>query len=155
MTSNERKEARYQRRKQKRLERKMQRSNDIGQLQDVFRYSDFYKTGKKCCNGVRWKNSAQKYELHLFSGTAKRKRLILESLWKPSKYSHFTISERGKTRPIDAPKIENRQIHKALTKNVLLPLYLPEMIWNNGASLQGKGLQFSQREMKKRLEKPF
>lgn len=155
MTSDERREVRYQRRKQKRLERKIQRSNDLGELQDVFRYSDFYKTGKKCCNGVRWKNSTQRFELHLFSGTAKRRRLILESSWEPHKYVHFVISERGKTRPIDAPRIEDRQIHKSLTKNVLLPLYLPEMIWNNGASLPGKGLRFSQEEMKKDLRSHY
>jgi len=155
MTSDERREVRYQRRKQRRLERKIQRSNDIGQLQDVFRYSDFYKTGKKCCNGVRWKNSTQKFELHLFSGTAKRRQLILESSWEPHKYVHFIISERGKTRPIDAPRIEDRQIHKSLTKNVLLPLYLPEMIWNNGASLPKKGFRFSQEEMKKDLRSHY
>ena len=98
-----------------------------------------YKAGKKCCNGVRWKNSTQRFEMHLFSGTARRRRLLLERKWIPGAYVHFTISERGKTRPIDAPRIQDRQVHKVYTKKVLLPLYRPEMIYNNGASLEGKG----------------
>ena len=120
-------------------------------MSDVFSYGDLYKAGKKCCNGVRWKNSAQRFEQHLFSGTARRRRLLLKGIWKPCPYVHFVISERGKTRPIDAPRIQDRQVHKVYTKKVLLPLYLPDMIWNNGASLPGKGFHFSKNLLKEDL----
>lgn len=118
-------------------------------------YDDMYKAGKKCCNGVRWKNSTQRFEMHLFSGTARRRRLLLERKWIPGAYVHFTISERGKTRPIDAPRIQDRQVHKVYTKKVLLPLYRPEMIYNNGASLEGKGFEFSKRMLKEDLRWHF
>lgn len=117
----------------------------------MFTYHDMFKAGKQCCNGVRWKNSAQRFELHLFSGTARRRRLILDGTWEPASYVHFTISERGKTRPIDAPRIQDRQIHKVYTQKVLLPLYLPSMIYNNGASLPGKGFEFSKRMLREDL----
>lgn len=151
MTSNERREARYQRRKDKRMAKKICRCQDIGGLSDVFSFNNLYSAGKQCCNGVRWKNSVQRFELHLFSGTAKQRKMLLKQKWKPNAYVHFTISERGKTRVIDAPKIQDRQVHKVYTKKVLLPLYTPSMIWNNGASLPGKGLSFSRRELKKDL----
>lgn len=114
-----------------------------------------YKAGKHCCNGVRWKSSTQNFEMHLFSGTAKRRRLIMEKRWIPGAYVHFMLSERGKTRPIDAPRIQDRQIHKVFTKKVLLPLYTPSMIYNNGASLPGKGFEFSKRELKEDLHWHF
>lgn len=151
MTSDERKEARYQRRKAKRDERKQQRSDNVGGLDEVFAYDDMYKLGKQCCNGVRWKNSTQRFELHLFSGTARRRKLILEHKWVPAKYVHFKLSERGKVRPIDAPRIQDRQVHKVFTRKALLSLYLPDMIWNNGASLPGKGYDFSKRYLKSEL----
>lgn len=121
----------------------------------MFGYHDMYKAGKKCCNGVRWKNSTQRFELHLFSGTAKRRKLLMEHRWVPAPYVHFTLYERGKIRPIDAPRIQDRQIHKVFTKKVLLPLYLPSMIYNNGASLPGKGFEFSKNELKKDLRWHF
>lgn len=121
----------------------------------MFTYHDMLKAGKQCCNGVRWKNSAQRFELHLFSGTARRRKLILDKKWEPASYVHFTISERGKTRPIDAPRIQDRQIHKVYTQKVLLPLYLPSMIYNNGASLPGKGFEFSKRELREDLHWHF
>lgn len=151
MNSHERHEARYQRRKAKREANKVQRCVEVGGLSDVFTYHDMFKAGKQCCNGVRWKNSAQRFELHLFSGTARRRRLILDGTWEPASYVHFTISERGKTRPIDAPRIQDRQIHKVYTQKVLLPLYLPSMIYNNGASLPGKGFEFSKRMLREDL----
>ena len=85
----------------------------------------------------------------------RRRRLLLERKWIPGAYVHFTISERGKTRPIDAPRIQDRQVHKVYTKKVLLPLYRPEMIYNNGASLEGKGFEFSKRMLKEDLRWHF
>lgn len=81
--------------------------------------------------------------------------MLISQKWKPGGYVHFILSERGKTRPIDAPRIQDRQIHKAFTQKVLLPLYLPSMIWNNGASLPGKGFDFSKRELRKDLQYHF
>lgn len=155
MNSEERREARYQRRKARREKKKAERSEAVGGLADVFTFNNLYTAGKKCCNGVRWKNSTQRFELHLFSGTARRRKLLLSFQWKPCDYVHFTISERGKTRPIDAPRIQDRQIHKVYTQKVLLPLYLPDMIWNNGASLPGKGFQFSKELLKNELRYHF
>lgn len=150
-----RRQGRYQRRKAKREANRIQRCIEVGELKDVFSYHDLYKAGKQCCNGVRWKNSVQRFETHLFSGTARRRKLLLDKAWESTAYVHFTISERGKTRPIDAPRIQDRQVHKVYTKKVLLPLYLPSMIYNNGASLPGKGFEFSKNELKKDLRWHF
>lgn len=150
-----RRKGRYQRRVARRIEHRIRRSMEVGGLQDVFGYDDMYRAGKRCCNGVRWKNSTQRFELHLFSGTARRRRLLLEGKWIPAPYVHFTLHERGKIRPIDAPRIQDRQIQKVFTKKVLLPLYLPSMIYNNGASLPGKGFAFSKNELKKDLHWHF
>lgn len=150
-----RRSGRYERRKAKRDTRRIQRSIDVGGLNDVFTFHDLYVAGKECCNGVRWKNSTQRFEMHLFSGTASRRKILLDQKWKPGGYVHFMLSERGKTRPIDAPRIQDRQIHKIYTQKVLLPLYLPSMIWNNGASLRGKGFEFSKQELREDLRYHF
>lgn len=155
MTSKERHEARYQRRKMNREQKRKDRSDAIGGVAEVFSFNAMFRAGKTCCNGVRWKNSTQRFELHLFSGTAARRKQLLDGTWQPSPYSHFAINERGKTRIIDAPKIQDRQVHKVYTKRVLLPLYQPQMIYNNGASMRGKGLHFSQELVKRYMRSHF
>lgn len=151
MTSTERREKRYQRRKLARAMKRQENSDTVGSITQAFSYHDMFMYAKKCCNGVRWKQSTQNFERHLFSGTAKRRWQILNEKWKPSKYVHFTLTERGKTRPIDAPHINDRQIHKTLCNNVLVPLYSPSMIYDNGASQRGKGLHFHFKRLKEQL----
>lgn len=151
MTSRERREGRYRRRQMKRQANRKARNDAIGSLAEAFSYHDMFFYGKKCCNGVRWKQSTQNFELHLFSGTARRRREVLEERWKPQKCAHFTLRERGKVRPIDAPHINDRQIHKTLCSNVLVPLYTPSMIHDNGASRTGMGLHYSFRRLKQQL----
>ena len=150
-----RRSGRYQRRQEKRRRALLARTEAVGGLGDVFTYSALYQAGKDCCRGVRWKNSTQRFELRLFSQTAKQRREVLEGAWKPGPYHHFTLSERGKIRPIDAPNIRDRQVHKVYTRRALLPLYRPSMIHNNGASLPGKGFDFSQNQLKRDLRRHF
>lgn len=151
MTSEERRKARYYRRKAKRRAHLRARNEKVGTLEQAFSYRNMFYYGRKCCNGVRWKQSTQNFELHLFSGTAKRRRKLLAGKWRPRKCVHFTLRERGKVRPIDAPHIVDRQIHKVLSKKVLEPLYEPSMIYDNSASQRGKGLHFAFRRLEEEL----
>lgn len=155
MTSEERRQARYERRKAKREQRKQTRSDALGGIGKVFSYRKMFYYGKKCCNNVRWKQSTQNFERHLFSGTAARRKKIIQETWKPQKCAHFTLCERGKVRPIDAPHIADRQIHKTMCKEVLVPLYSPGMIYDNGASQTGKGLHWHFKRLKKHLSWHF
>ena len=148
-----RRKNRYERRKRKReLKRTSLKTKT---LEELFNFHNAYKYGKDCCKGVRWKTSVQTFERHLFSGTAKRCKAVIDGKYKWKKYTHFLLSERGKTREIDAPHISDRQIQKVLTKDVLLPAYEPYLIYNNGASLKGKGLIFSQRILERDLRNHY
>ncbi|MCR5084900.1 MAG: hypothetical protein K6A65_05300, partial [Succinivibrionaceae bacterium] len=97
----------------------------------------------------------QRFETHLFSRTAVQLRDVLNKKRPWMKCTHFLLSERGKTRQIDAPHIYDRQIQKLFTKEVLTKLYVPQMIWNNGASMKGKGLLFSQKIVARDLRRHF
>ena len=150
-----RRKGRYERRRFKRGRNKELRGEAVGGLADIFTFHDMFKLGRVCCNGVRWKQSTQNFERHLFSGTAARRRQILAGKYKQKGYSRFTLCERGKTRTIDAPHVQDRQIQKVLTRKVLLPCYEPLLIYNNGASMKGKGLDFARRELEKDLRSHF
>ena len=146
-----RRQSRYLRRKEKRVEKRIQRAKSIGKLEDIFSFDKVFNYGRKCCNGVRWKHSVQKFELHLFSNTAKCINRILSNKFPWSKCHHFILNERGKQREIDAPLIRDRQAQKVITQEILIPLYSPLLIYNNGASLKGKGLNFSFKKLKQDL----
>ena len=153
MNSTERRKQRYLRRKEKRINKRKEVVKNIGTAEDVFQFHDMFNYGKDCCKGVRWKQSVNNFERHLFSRTAVNRARALSDNYKPKKLSCFTIHERGKVREIEAPHIDDRQIQKTLTKKVLLPLYKDRLIYDNGASLKGKGLKFSQEIFDKAIRK--
>lgn len=149
-----RREKRYIRRQAKRI-RNLEKRNENITLDQVFTFDKLYRAGKKCCNGVRWKQSTQNFELHLLSRTAKTLYKIKYNNYKFSKYKRFQLKERGKTRIIDAPIIDDRQTQKLYTNEVLLPLYRPSMIKNNCASLKEQGLSMTFRLLKQDLRKHY
>lgn len=141
----------YLRRKHKRERKKVDRSESLGSIEEIFDFRDLYYYGLQSCRLVRWKGSVQNFEMHLLSKTARSRRRVLDGEYEPDKYVHFMLRERGKIRPIDAPRIVDRQVHKLYTKKVLLNVYLPTMIYNNSASLEGKGFDFSMAMIKQDL----
>lgn len=156
MTSAERREGRYQRRKARRQERKQRRMAALGTLEDIARFDRMYQCGKDCCRGVRWKTSIQAFEAELFMRTAWSCRLVESGAWHPQrKPVHFSVMERGKVRPIDAPHVDDRQVQKVHSRFVLAPCYGPTMIYDNGASQKGKGLEFAYRRLKRALVRHY
>lgn len=115
----------------------------VGGLSTALSYTAMYSSGKAACKGVRWKTSTKNFELRIFSRTARNRRKIVNRQWRSRSPCTFTLIERGHKRKIDAPHIDDRQVHKAVCRNVLRPLYYPHMIYDNGASIEGKGFSFS------------
>ena len=148
-----RRKGRRERREQRRQQIRQNRCNELGSIKDIFKFLDTYKQGKKCCRNVRWKQSVQQFELGLFRTTAVSCQALCMKKYKFHGYTHFYLRERGKIRPIDAPRVQDRQIEKVFTKRVLLHLYEPSMVYNNGASLEGKGFHFTQRMLVRDLQR--
>ena len=150
-----RRKGRFDRRKSKRKAKLVERNEAIGTVDTVFAYHVVYRYGVKCTKGTNWKRSVQSYEMHLFSGTAVRARKMKTRKFKWKRLNHFVLCERGKVRPIDAPHVKDRQMHKVITKEILLPIYAPHMIYNNGASLEGKGLAFARHQLEEDMHRHF
>ena len=71
MTSEQRHEMRYQRRKKLRQEKLTKKAIECGAYEKVFSYENLYTAGKKCIRGVIWKASIQNYTRKRVSNTYK------------------------------------------------------------------------------------
>ena len=124
MNSIERKELRYERRKNKRLEKVIERSNKYANLNNAFCFSKAMYYGDRCCKGVGYKKSTQYFKLHMFTIISNVCRDIKNNNYKVLETYNFIINERGKTRKIDAPYIKDRLVHKILSNEIIYPLYI-------------------------------
>lgn len=155
MTSEERKEARYQRRKAKRDEARLRRSRECGDFEEVFSFRHLYKSGKKCAKGVYWKNSTQRYIGNLIPNTAKTCRELKYGTFKHKGFHEFELMERGKKRHIRSVHISERVVQKCLCDYCIVPIYSASFIYDNSASLKNRGMDFALRRLVCHLQRHY
>ena len=143
MNSTERREARYQRRKAKRVLREKELIDELGSFEDVFSYQNLYDAFSLCKKGVRWKASIQSYEANLCINTYEIYTKLHNGTWKSRGFTKFKLSERGKVRLIQSVHISERCIQRTLCDKYLVPLLQRSLITDNGASIKGKGTRFA------------
>lgn len=155
MTSEERREARYQRRKAKRDEARLKRSMTCGDFEEVFSFRHLYLSGKKCCKGVYWKNSTQRYIGNIIPNTAKTLRELETNSFHHRGFHEFDIMERGKKRHIRSVHITERAVQKCLCDYCIVPIYSASFIHDNSASLKRRGMDYALRRMICHLQRHY
>lgn len=151
ITSEERKEARYQRRKAKREEKEYQIGIKFDNLNNVCGIDVLLDSAYESKKSVNWKTSSQKFHINLLRNCITYSNKIKNGDNINDKLVLFTINERGKIRDITSTGFPEKVIHKALTKNVLIPILSRSLIYDNGASIEGKGYSFSMDRLKNDL----
>ena len=114
-----------------------------------------YKAFDKCKSCVDWKCSMQKYEANILQNLNSLQKELKNKTYVPDKYVEFTVSERGKTRQIKSPSIRDKILQRAICDNILEPIIYPKLIHNNGASIKGKGVEFTRKQLTKHLQKYY
>lgn len=153
MTSEERHEARYRRRKAKRDAARMARSQAQGDFYKVFRFNNLYKAGLDCSKGVKWKAATQRWMGTRVASTAKTHAQLMNGTWKRAKPTDFTLCCRGKIRQIKAPKFGVRQVEKCFCDNYLNPILEASFISANSASVKGRGYDYAQNLFQEHLRR--
>ena len=149
MTSIERHELRYQRRKAKRLKNRFAICNKS--FDEVFSFSNLMDAGHKACNGSTWKASTINFKYNMVYRVSGIHNTIHNHVRTFNGFHSFTTIEHGKLRNIDALPIGDRTIQKCLCKNMLTEAYSRSFILDNSASLKDRGMDFQLKRLKKHL----
>lgn len=155
MNSTERHEMRYQRRKAAREAKITARAAACGDFSTVFSYGNLYRAGKMCCRGVRWKASTQRFEANIATNTQKLNAELEAGTYKGRGFIEFGLMERGHYRWIRSVHITERAVQKALCVGVLRPVFGPSFIYDNGASMKGKGMDFALDRIEEQLHRHY
>lgn len=150
MTSKERHEARYQRRKAKREERKRKR-NEGHTFEAVTDFNNLRKSFYQARKGVNWKASVQKYGCNVLMNTMKASQDLRAGKNISKGFIEFDLCERGKRRHITSVHISERVVQKSLCDYGIVPVMQQSLIYDNGASQKGKGTDFARERLKKHM----
>ena len=134
---------------------------DIPEYHPIADANNLYDAFWKARKGSHWKASVQRFRWELLEQVRKL-QIELDNFqhgkpgaYQLSPYSKFIVNERGKTRAITALQIRDRVVKHVLNDVYLLPHIRPYLIYDNGASLKGKGVDFTRRRLIAHLESYF
>lgn len=123
------------------------------ELAELFSFKNLYNSYLKCCKGVNWKTSTKNFRMRAIQKIADLREKLINKTYKSSGFSEFNITERGKTRQVKAVHICERIVQKCMCDYWLYPLLSRRLIYDNGATLKGKGLSFALRRTKCHLQR--
>lgn len=153
MTSEERSEARYQRRKVERTEKRQQKLAQFDSFERIADIDRLYASFMESKSGVDWKESVQRYEANAQRNIVETRRRLLAGENVQKGFMEFTLRERGKIRHIKSVHISDRVVQKCLCNQVLIPILSNGLIYDNGASVKGKGVHFAIKRLITHLSK--
>jgi hypothetical protein len=120
-------------------------------IENIYDANNLLASFNKCCNGVDWKESVQRAYLNLPSIIYEKQNSILNGTYKQQPFVTFDIFERGKRRHIRSIHITDRMVQKCLYDFCLLPEIKPLLIYDNGACLKDRGIDFTRRRLNRHL----
>lgn len=152
MAENERSKNKRLRRTQKREEKKQMKYSEYDDFNAIFTYEHLWQSTKQCMKGVSWKASVQKVSISKTFVVSLLYHALMDGKFRISEISEFTLRERGKIRHIRSVGIKERIVQRCLCDFSLVPMIVPSLIYDNGASMKGKGVDFTRKRLHQHLE---
>ena len=154
MTNDERIQARIARDKLRRQKRKEERNKEFDNFQATIKMQNYFDALRKCKKGVNWKGTVQLYSQNAICEIdTVIKSLENGKLPKLSNITKIELYERGKKRIITPINIKDRMTQRVLCDQSLAPVLHKTLIYDNGASMQGKGVDFTRKRLNLHLRK--
>lgn len=122
---------------------------------EIYDGNALYDAYLRAKSGSDWKPQVQRYEMTYLLDLSKMQRELKEHTYEFQPSTNFVINERGKTRPITGEQIRDRIAKHSLCDEVLTPAIKDHLIYDNGASQKGKGIDFTRRRLEAHLHRFF
>ena len=120
---------------------------------EIFDGNALYDAYIKAKKGSDWKPQVQKFEMTYLLSLAKVQQDLKDETYEFLPGTRFIINERGKTRCITGEQIQDRVVKHVLCDEVITPAIRKHLIYDNGASLEGKGIAFTRRRLETHLHR--
>ena len=117
--------------------------------------NNLYKAYLASVKTSDWKESTQRFKLDFLRGIFRIRDNLVNQTLKNGATSEFILHEHGKVRPVTSLPVEDRIIRHVLCDEVLLPKVRSKIIYDNGASIKGRGISFQRKRFEVHLRKYY
>lgn len=102
--------------------------------------NNLYRAYKASVKGSKWKESSQKFILNFLRYIFDIQEALLNRTLQNGPTQEFSLRERGRVRPITSLCISDRIVRHVVCDDILLPEVRKHIIYDNGASIKGRGI---------------
>lgn len=102
--------------------------------------NNLYKAYKASVKGSKWKETTQRFMLNYLRHLFQLQQDLRNRTLTNGPVDEFSLSERGRIRPITSLTTRDRIVRHVLCDEVLLPEVKKRIIYDNGASIKGRGI---------------
>lgn len=117
--------------------------------------NNLYGAYKASVKGSKWKETTQKFMMNFLRHIFSIQEDLLNRTLQNGSTDEFSLSERGRVRPITSLQTKDRIIRHVLCDDVLLPEVRKHIIYDNGASITGRGISHSRKRFEVHLHKYY
>lgn len=117
--------------------------------------NNLYRAYKASVKGSKWKESTQKFMMNFLRHIFSIQEDLVNRTLQTGTTDEFSLSERGRVRPITSLQTKDRIVRHVLCDEVLLPEVRKHIIYDNGASIKGRGISHSRNRFEVHLRKYY
>lgn len=115
-----------------------------------------YAAYKASLNGTNdWKESPQRFIVDHLTYIFKLRDSLIDQTYENGPVDEFELHERGRVRPISSLAVPDRIVRHALCDDILMPEIRKRIIYDNSASITGRGLAFARRRFETQLHRYY
>lgn len=122
---------------------------------EIFDANSLYDAFLRAKQGSDWKPQVQRFEMNYLLELSKIQEELKNQTYEFLPSTEFVIHERGKARVIRGEQIQDRVVKHSLCDEVLNPDTMKYLIFDNGASQAGKGIDFTRRRLIYHLQRYY
>lgn len=117
--------------------------------------NNLYKAYKASIKGIKWKETTQKFMMNFLRYILSIQEELLDRTLQNGPTVEFSLFERGRVRPITSIQIKDRIVRHVLCDEVILPEVKKHIIYDNGASIKGRGISHQRNRFEIHLRKYY
>lgn len=117
--------------------------------------NNLYKAYKSSVKGSKWKETTQRFMMNFLRYIFSIQEDLLNRTLENGPTEEFSLSERGRVRPITSIRIRDRIVRHVLCDEILLPEVKKHIIYDNGASIKGRGISHQRERFEVHLRRYY
>lgn len=117
--------------------------------------NNLYKAYRASIKNSKWKEPTQRFMLNYLRNIFQLQDDLRNRTLTNGKAEEFSLSERGKARPISSLPVKDRIVRHALCDEILLPKVKKKIIYDNCASIKGRGISQQRKRFEVHLRKYY